>query len=117
MADAKQMLLGAPAPVRTALSFSNFSLNQNTDQLEFVFQAPEAITITKLGYRYGVRTGTCPTYIHSLQGVGTDGNPDGAVKGGGSPASKTFTPPADTTFNGLFKYNTLDNAYTCARGE
>ncbi len=117
MADAKQILLGTPTNIKAAVVFTNFSLNQTTDQLEVIFQAPAAITITRLGYRYGARTGTPPTYKISLQGVGTDGNPDGAIKGGGSPASKTFTPPADTSFNALWKWNTLDNPYTCARGE
>lgn len=96
---------------------SNFSLNETTDALEVIFQAEQAMTIARLGYRYGARTGTPPTYRISLQGVGTTGNPDGTIKGGGSPASATFTPPADASINGLWQWVTLSNAYTCTRGE
>jgi hypothetical protein len=118
MADAAFLRLGAPFYiVAGGASFSNFALDQTTDQAEWIFQARDAITITRLGFRYGARTGTPPTYRISLQGVGSTGNPDGTIKGAGSPASKTFTPPADTSWNGLWKWQTLDNAYTCSRGE
>lgn len=98
-------------------TFANFALNQSTDQHEIIFQAHDAITLARLGVRYGARTGTPPTYKISLQGVNASGHPDGTIKGGGSPASKTFTPPADTTWNGLFKWFTLDNSYVTTRGE
>ncbi len=98
-------------------SFNAFALNQTTDKLEVVFQAPAAIAITRLGFNYGARTGTPPTYKISLQGVDASGNPDGTIKGGGSPASTTFTPPASSAWNTTWRWHTLDNAFTCARGD
>lgn len=98
-------------------SFNTFALNQTTDQVEFIFQAHDAISLARGAFRYGTRTGTPPTYIISIQGVDGSGNPDGTVKGGGSAVSKTFTPPADTTWNSLVKWQTFDNAYTTTRGE
>lgn len=118
MADAKNAILHCGlATAQTALNNTNFPLDQTTDAVEFIFQAHEAATITHLGYRYGARTGTPPTYKISLQGVDGTGIPDGTIKGGASPASKTFTPPADASIDGLFQYQQLDNAYTCSRGE
>ena len=119
MADFFQNFLGGSVfsiPI-TGMSFSNFSLDASGDKLEIIFQAFDASQITTVGIRYGVRTGTPPTYKVSLQGVGSDGNPNGTIKGGGSPASATFTPPADTTWNSTLRQITLDNAYTPTRGE
>jgi hypothetical protein len=118
MADAFMISIGNPSrmPRNTPL-MSNITLDAATDQWETVFQVPEAVVITKVGFRYGARTGTPPTYKVSLQGVGATGNPDGTIKGSGSPASKTFTPPADTTWDGTWQWITLDNPYTCVRGE
>lgn len=118
MADAKwirhggtnQLHAGSPA-------VTNFLHDATTDQSEFIFRAPEPITITKLGYRYGLRALTPPTFKISLQGVDASGNPDGTIKGGASPASATFTPPADTTWDNTWRWQTLDNSYTCTRGE
>lgn len=73
--------------------------------------------ITKLWFRYGARTGTPPTYRISLQSIDTSGNPDGTVLGGGSPASATFTPPADASWNGLGQWVTLTNSYTPSLGQ
>ena len=105
-------LFGSRSP-----SLVNFVLNQTTDAIEWIFNVSGAITITKLGFRYGLRTGTPPTFKISLQGVGVTGNPDGTIKGGGSPASATFTPPADTTWDGTWQWITLANPYTTTRGE
>jgi hypothetical protein len=109
MATAKKMVWvcqGTGAP-----TLANFNLNETTDALEYLFQAEEAVTITKLGVRISANTSP-PTYKISLQGVDASGNPDGTIKGGGTPASKTFT-PASTGF----QWFTLDNSYTCTRGE
>lgn len=104
----------------TLPAFTTFTLNQSTDQWEVIFKADNDgqgnLTITQVGFRYGARTGTPPTYKISLQGV-TNGVPDGTIKGGASPASVTFTPPADTTWNNGWRWLTLDNAYTAAPGE
>lgn len=118
MAEAKHLqLLPGFSVGNSPISVTNFSLDGPTDQAEWVFQADEAMTITRLGFRYGARTLTPPTYTISLQGVDGSGNPDGTIKGGGSPASKSFTPPADTTWDATWRWLTLDNSYTCTRGE
>lgn len=119
MADAKLQRVGMLHPifVNGLANFTSFTLDATTDQLEFVFRMPEAATITRLGFRYGLRTGTPPTYIASLQGVDGSGNPDGIIKGGGTPASVTFTPPANATWDGTYRNVTLDNSYAAVRGE
>ncbi len=88
-----------------------------TDGLGFIFQSLTTEAITHLGFRYGLRTGTPPTYIAALEGIDASGLPNGTILGGGSPASGTFTPPADTTWNSLWRWVTLSNAYTPTRGE
>jgi hypothetical protein len=98
-------------------TISTFTLDEATDQIEYIFQAQEAATLTRLGFRYGTRTGTPPTYKISLQGVDGSGRADGTIKGGGTPASATFTPPADTSWNSTWQWITLDNAFTVARGD
>lgn len=95
----------------------HFTLDASTDAVEVIFQADEAATITRLGFRYRLRTGTPPTFKISLQGVDGTGIPDGTIKGGGTPASATFIPPADTSWDGTWRWITLDNAYVCTRGE
>lgn len=100
------------------ITIYSFSLDASTDELQYLFQAPAALTITALGVCYASRVGTPPTYKISLQGISaTDNLADGTIKGGASPASATFTPPADSTWNTIFKWFTLDNAYTTTRGE
>lgn len=97
---------------------TNHSLDANNDGLAFVFQPDSADPITHLGFRYGARNGTPPTYIIGLEGVdGSTGFPDGTYLGGGSPWSSTFTPPADATWDGLWKWEALDNASGHARGD
>jgi hypothetical protein len=103
--------LVSPIPIAAGVpSFSVFALNGATDALEFAFQPPAGITITHLGFRYGVRTGTPPVYRISLQTL-VNGVPNGTVLGGGSPASATFTPPADTTWNSTWQWVALSNSY------
>lgn len=116
VADFKSYPLGGPVgggmgvtAVQTA-----FTLDQTTDAMEWIFPADEAVALTRLGFRYGVRTGTPPTYKASLQGVDAAGNPDGTIKGGGSPAAVTFTPPASAAWDGTFQSVTLANSYTPA---
>jgi hypothetical protein len=117
MADTT-LLIGFPVGPMAANppTFGTITLDGSTDAAEWIFQAYEAATITHLGFRYGARALTPPTYRISLQGV-TNATPDGTIKGGGSPASATFTPPADATWNGLWQWIALTNSYTVARGE
>lgn len=98
---------------------SNHTLDASNDLLEFIFQAPEAATITDLGYLYGARTGTPPTYVIQLEGVNlSTGRADGTVKGATNNAKKTFTPPASTADDGVWKWpGAMTETYTCTRGE
>jgi hypothetical protein len=103
-------------PVTTP-SFNNQVFSASSTKLGVIFQAQSAEPITALLARYGVRTGTPPAHKISLQGVDISGNPDGTVKGGASPASKVFTPPASTAWDGTVQTFTLDNSYTPAAGD
>lgn len=120
MADAKQINIGVIDGNYgyAVINVGSFLMDQTTDQTEWIVQASAAVTITRLGFSYGLRTGTPPTFKISLQGVDlTTGVPDGTIKGGGTPASATFTPPADTSWNATWQWITLDNAFTVARGD
>lgn len=120
MADAKYMRLAACPqlwPTSTP-SFSNATLDATNDGVAWAFQARDANAITHLGFRYGLRTGTPPTYIIGLESISAaNGNPDGTILGGGTPASATFTPPADTSWDGLWQWVALANSYTPTRGQ
>ena len=115
MADAKWMRWFSTLPHKNPASahfINSFSLDATTDQAEVIFQAREAATITRLGALCGSITGSSPVYKISLQGVASTGYPDGTILGGGSPASKTFTPTAST-----WAWHTLDNSYACTAGQ
>ena len=120
MSDAVQLRVGAPRRFwrSSGTAFTNFSLDANNDGVAVTFPAKTADAITHLGFRYGLRTGTPPTYIIALESPDpTSGKPDGTVLGGGSPASATFTPPADTTWDGKWQWIALANSYTPTRGQ
>jgi hypothetical protein len=117
--DFRHQPLGAPLPLsHVAGGFTGFQLGVSTTKIAWSFNwkgPTPASPITHLGFRYHLRTGTPPTYKISLQGRDASGNPDGTLKGGGNP---TFTPPADTTWDGTFRWISLGaNTYTPARGE
>lgn len=90
---------------------TNFAVDANNDGWGVVFQPETTDAITHVGFRYGARTGTPPTYTIQIEGVDASGFPDGADIGGGSPTAVTFTPPADTSINGLWQWKTLTNSY------
>lgn len=117
MADALFQTLGNFGGKFFVASVTNHSLDANNDGLAAVFETFSADPITHLGFRYGSRTGTPPTYIIALEGVDGSGLPDGTVKGGGSPASATFTPPASTAWDGTWQWVALSNSYTPTRSE
>lgn len=97
---------------------TNSALDDSGDGIAWIFQPHTTDPITHVGFRYGARTGTPPTYIASLQTpTAAGGVPDGTVLGGGTPASATFTPPADATWDGTWRWITLANAYTPSRGQ
>lgn len=117
MSDARYLSYGNPMGATSAPSFTNFALNGTTDQAEFIVQMPDGVTLTQAGIRLGTITGTTPTYRISLQGVDASGNPDGTIKGGGTPASKTFSPSGLSWSNSSWHWLILDNSYACSRGE
>lgn len=119
MADAKRVMIGQQLGRGTssAPAFSNFTLNANNDALEWIVQAREAATITRLGVRLGTITGTTPTYRISAQGVGATGIPDGTIKGGTNNALKTFSPSGLGWTDGEWHWLTLDESFAVTRGE
>jgi|SRR5581483_9592608 len=117
MADALGLTLGFPDFLLASLGFTNFTLSASNSQCEYIFQAKAADTITRLGVRLGTITGTTPTYSISLQGVDGSGNPDGTIKGGGSPASHAFSPSSLGWAAGSWNWLTLDNALAINRGD
>lgn len=119
MASAQYLDFGVPwppSPASSSGSFETFALDGSGDRIAWTFTPEDALTITALAAPIGSRTGTPPTYRISLQGVDASGNPDGVVLGGGSPASATFTPPADATWNNTIQWITLSNSFTVTRG-
>lgn len=120
MSDAYQIRVGASVILAggAAPAFATaFALNASTDAVEWVCHPTEAATLTRIGVRLGAITGTTPTYRVSLQGVGTTGNPDGTIKGATNNALKTFSPSGLGWGAGSWNWLTLDESYTCARGE
>lgn len=105
---------GQSAPSQTA---TNQTLDANNDGWGHAFRARSADAITHLGFRYGARTGTPPEYSIRLESVDGSGMPDGADVGGGAPTAKTFTPPADATWDGTWRWVQLTNAFTPSRGQ
>lgn len=119
MADALNQIHGFIHPfLAGGITVSNLALNQSTDALEFVFSSHTTDAITQVYVRVATITGTTPTYRVSIQGVNTSGNPDGTIKGGGTPASVTFSPSGLGWAANSGHWLTLDNSYTPAtRGE
>lgn len=120
MADSLLIAWGSPSPVAalgSAPSFATTALDAANDALEFIVQAREAVTISRVGFLYGQTAGTPPTYRVSLQGVAADGTPDGTVLGGDKPASATFTPPPNASWDGAWKWIELANPYAVAGGD
>lgn len=119
MADAKRISFGSQLGRGTssAPAFSNFTLNQTNDAAEWIVQAPAAATVTRLGIRLGVITGTTPTYRVSAQGVTSAGVPDGTIKGATNNALKTFSPSGLGWTDGEWHWLTLDETFAVTRGE
>jgi len=96
---------------------SNFSLNATGIVIAWVVQAESVEPITHVWFRGGARTGTPPTYVITIEGIDSSGNPDGTDIGGGSPTAATFTPPADTTWNGVGRWIAVTNSWTPTLGQ
>lgn len=99
------------------LSFSGLALNDTDNAVAAIFQAQNTEAITHIGFRHTSTTGVSPTYKASLQSVNTSGQPSGTILGGGSPASKTFSPTTSGYGAATWQWVALDNSYTPARGE
>lgn len=111
--------VGPPSISGTA---TNVNLDASNDGLGAIFEANKPDAITHLGFRAGARTGADASliYIVGLEDiVATTGLPNAAASylGGGSPASGTFTPPADTTWDGKWQWVALTNPFTPTRGQ
>lgn len=115
MADQYLQRLGVPPQFFHSGSpfVSGFACDAANDGIAFVCKSPTTDPITHIGWRYGTRTGTPPTYITGFEGL-SSGNPDGTYKTNGGNCSGTFTPPADTSWDNLFQWAALDNTYSPA---
>lgn len=98
--------------ILVSASDNSVTIDSNGDRVAGVFQAETTDAITHVGYRQGTTTGSPGVLRISLQGVDSSGNPDGTVKGGGSPASTTFTPAGGG--DNTWIWRALDNSYTPA---
>lgn len=115
----KRFLLSTDVGVSgTGTSFGNYALNTSSRKVAVTFQARETGVLTAATVRVSSRgyASFNPQYKLSLQGVGTDGFPDGTIKGGGSPCSALFT-VTDSSWNTVTTWVTFDNSYACTRGE
>jgi hypothetical protein len=68
--------------------------------------------ITHIGFRYGARTGTPPTYSVRIEALDGSGDPTGTDIGGASPTATNWTPPADASLDGTWVWIALTNSYT-----
>lgn len=118
MTDFANWRLGSGLWTASTVTFSNHTVDANNDGIAFEIQARDANPITHIEFRYGARTGTPPVFVATLEGKSaTTGAPDGTDVGGGSSTAKTFTPPADATWDGTQQAIALTNSYTPTRGQ
>lgn len=102
----------------TSTAINAWTSDTNGIAVAGIFKAKKAMPITHAGYLQGTTTGTpaSNSYKISIQGLSaSNGGGDGTVKGGGTPASKTFTP--SSAGDGTFVWVALDNTYNVAKGE
>ncbi len=99
-------------------SATNHLVDASNEGIAWIGMANTINAITHGGFRYGARGGTPPTFRLSLQSIDTaTGFPSGTVLGGGSPASVTFRPPNDTSWDGTWRKLAFTNPYTPASRE
>lgn len=111
MADFFNQTLGLPIPFLrfdgTSPVNATFVVDASDKSTASVFWAPAGLVITHLFSCISAVTGTVTNIARiSLQGLSTTGNPDGTIKGGGTPAEDTYTPTVAST------WQVLDNSYT-----
>ncbi len=117
MTAASEFTIGTHTGPLALAAVQNTTLNSSGIAVAYIVQAESAGSLTKVRFRYGTRTGTPPTYVLTVEGLDTSGAPDATDKGGGSPTAKTFTPPADTSWDNTIQEITLTNALTVAAGD
>lgn len=122
MSNGKFIRFGSPWVTPLAIgtpSINTHVIDAANEGVAFVCQARNSDTITHLGFRVGTRVGTPPTYTIGLEGVvAATGFPDGVYRtSGGNNCTATFTPPADTSWNGTWQWIALNTPYTPTRGE
>lgn len=98
-------------------SANNHVVDASNEGIAWAFQPFNADAITHIGFRYGARVGTPPTYSLRLEGLDATGLPNNTDLGGGSATAVTFTPPASTAWDGTWQWIALTNAYTPTRGQ
>lgn len=113
MADAQRTIIGLGTPIGgSPVVTTHHTLDDATDAYEVLFAPPEAMTITRLGFRYNLTTGDPPIYVAELRDLDASGLPGSTLH-----ASVTFDPPADTSWDGTWRWFTLDTPYAAVRGE
>lgn len=114
LADFKRHRIGFPFPATPANEIEYYDplLNETGDFCGWAIQAPEACTITKVGFRYRDNINTPPEYKIGIQLLNSSGLPDGSYV-----ASALFTPPADNTWDNTVQWITLDAGYAVTRGQ
>lgn len=117
MADPLNQRVQFSPEVTSSLALTGLALNDTDNAIWAIYQAATADPITHIGVRHTSTTGTSPTYKASIQGVSSTGFPDGTIKGGGSPASTTFSPSSLGWGAATWQWVALDNSYTPSRGE
>ncbi|MFM7011076.1 MAG: hypothetical protein ACKO0Z_17440 [Betaproteobacteria bacterium] len=84
----------------------------------WIVQTQTTNAITAIRARYGLRFGTPPLQVVTIETVNSSGRPSGTDAGGASPTAKIITPPASTAWDTAVQTITLTNAYTPAtKGE
>ena len=118
MTDVSNLILPGPwnPPTGNSPNTSTLSLNGSSDKVGWVFQALDTATITHLGLSLASDNNP-PDYTIGLQGIDTDGYPDGTYLGGGSPASATFNSQTEGWGNSTFNWVELDNSYDVTIGD
>lgn len=100
-ADVAMVTYGLPAqfsPGAAGPSVATLTADSTNAMAATVFQCADAVTITQLGFSYGTRLGTPPTYRLTLQGVNAStGAPDGVPKQGAGGGSLSVTGATNAT--------------------
>ena len=97
-------------------TFVTQTLNATTQDFGFVFQAPEAATITSIGWRQGTLTGTPGTLRVGMQGVSTTTGLNDGTYLGGTTNYVDYTGWSATN-NNTFIVHTLPTPVSLTRGQ